>query len=659
MTAAAPLFGESFAEVAPRLHAHGYDVVPIALRAKRPLPQDWPHYIFRPADARSFMLAGAGILTARTPAVDIDVRDEALARELEELAFKMLGAAPRRIGQPPKVLLVYRTEHPFNKITTRGYRLPGDAPDDKSHRVEILATGQQFVAYNIHVATGQPYQWNGKGDPLSVPASDLASITEAQVREYVKRCDEILARHGKPVGHLTEQHEDIQRELVRSEELAAHDVVECREAIAAIPNADLEYGDWITVVYAIKGALGEQGLADALRWSTQSSKDRPDETRRAFAAARPTNIGAGAIYHWAREAGWRPMERAQEGAQAAGERTEPTKKKLKWVDLGQMEPHLADGYIVKGLILPNTLVGIIGASGAGKSFFTIDLALHVAEGRPWRGKRVKRGLVVYAALEGPVSVERRLFAAAREGGFDMTSPLRLTPGPINMRVEEDVAALVAFIRQAEADFGMPCRAVVIDTLSRAMTGGDENSSEDMGALVAGADAVRLTTGAAVALVHHLGKDETRGARGWSGLKAALDSEIWVEKRNGMHVATATKERDLPEGEAFGFKLRVVELGLDADGDRVTTCVIEPTDEVPAAGRKPPSNQQHLLFGLREWRAEHRERESISTLEYRAAAKVIDRRRIADVTKALVRDGWLEEIPEGYRFGAAWQDERPE
>ena len=39
-------------------------------------------------------------------------------------------------------------------MATAGYRLPGDEPGAKAHKVEILADGQQFVAYGIHPVTG-------------------------------------------------------------------------------------------------------------------------------------------------------------------------------------------------------------------------------------------------------------------------------------------------------------------------------------------------------------------------------------------------------------------------------------------------------------------------------------------------------------------------
>ena len=133
----------------------------------------------------------------------------------------------------------------------------------------------------------------------------------------------------------------------------------------------------------------------------------------------------------------------------------------------------------------------------------------------------------------------------------------------------DVIALIEFIREAERRHGAKCVGVFVDTLNCAIAGGNENDSEAMGALIVGADSVRLQTGAAVFLVHHMGKDDTRGARGHSSLKAALDTEIEIAVRGDVHVATVTKQRDLPTGERFAFRLESVELGRNANGKAVT------------------------------------------------------------------------------------------
>ena len=125
-----------FGQIAAALAANGYSPLPLHYGRKNPIPDGWQHYQFKPADARKkkFESAAVGVLCGDVVGIDIDCRDAHVAAELEALAVRLLGAAPRRIGQAPKVLLPYRAAAPFRKIQTRGYRLPGDAPEDKAHR---------------------------------------------------------------------------------------------------------------------------------------------------------------------------------------------------------------------------------------------------------------------------------------------------------------------------------------------------------------------------------------------------------------------------------------------------------------------------------------------------------------------------------------------
>jgi hypothetical protein len=98
----------------------------------------------------------------------------------------------------------------------------------------------------------------------------------------------------------------------------------------------------------------------------------------------------------------------------------------------------------------------------------------------------------------------------------------------------------------------------------------------MGTLVSAADRVRLETGAHVAFIHHSGKDETRGARGHSLLRAAVDTEVRVERgeESGTVVVRVTKQRDLECAGIFNFKLDKVTLGVNRRGKPITSCVVK-------------------------------------------------------------------------------------
>ncbi len=148
--------------------------------------------------------------------------------------------------------------------------------------------------------------------------------------------------------------------------------------------------------------------------------------------------------------------------------------------------------------------------------------------------------------------------------------------------------------------------IVIDTAARVMPGGDE-SAETMSVFVAACDQIRRSTHAAVAVVHHSGKDTARGSRGSTVLPAAVDTMIEVLHDAATKIATATlnKQRNGASGPLLNFTFKVIELDPDPDGDPVTSCVIEPTDRKPAKRTTP--KQRHSLEVLNSLIADHGER----------------------------------------------------
>lgn len=167
-------------------------------------------------------------------------------------------------------------------------------------------------------------------------------------------------------------------------------------------------------------------------------------------------------------------------------------------------------------------------------------------------------------------------------------PFRLGRGPINLRdPEADTQLLIDEINRMKEEYGTRVRLVVIDTLSRALAGGDENSSVDMGLLVRCIDRIRNETGAAVALVHHSGKIQARGARGHSSLRCAIDTEIEIEdcgnKFPGIKVAKITKQRDYDYALPIHFGLKQIELGTTDTGKPIKSCVVISTADPGIAG----------------------------------------------------------------------------
>ena len=155
--------------------------------------------------------------------------------------------------------------------------------------------------------------------------------------------------------------------------------------------------------------------------------------------------------------------------------------------------------------------------------------------------------------------------------------------PPNFMQKDDISELVKAVSAAGgAEF------IVVDTLAQVTPGANENAGEDMGLVLANTRALGSATGAMMGVVHHAGKDLHRGSRGWSGIKAAADAEIEIIRHeNGQREIRISKMKDGDDGMSWGFKLETLEVGLDDDGEPITSCVaIEAELPRPEADDKP-------------------------------------------------------------------------
>lgn len=249
-------------------------------------------------------------------------------------------------------------------------------------------------------------------------------------------------------------------------------------------------------------------------------------------------------------------------------------------------------WLIKGMLPEKSLVMLYGRSGSGKSFAALDLAGHVALGRPWNGKKTKAGRVLYIAAEGTGGMAGRL-EALRAGlcvefadldiGVILAAP--------NFLNEADISAVLTSIA-AHGSVDL----IVVDTLAQVTPGADENSSDGMGMAITNAQRIIREAEATVLLVHHSGKDEARGARGWSGLRAAVDAEFEVKSHGVLKEIKVTKMKEGEEGQVFAFQLIPLNVGTDEDGEIVSSCSLRYVDAVPqAAERRRTGGLQHLAL----------------------------------------------------------------
>lgn len=228
-------------------------------------------------------------------------------------------------------------------------------------------------------------------------------------------------------------------------------------------------------------------------------------------------------------------------------------------------------WLIKGVLPAADLLLLYGASGAGKSFVALDMAIAVAQGLPWRGRKTRRGKVLIVAAEGAGGYGNRILAASKHLGVDPSElDVGLVTVPPNLLLEEDVASLIAAIKTVPG-----ISLIIIDTFAQTTPGANENAAEDMGRALAHCRTIRMAVDATVLLVHHAGKDLQRGSRGWSGIKAAVDTEIEVSRdpESAHREIRITKQKDGRDGEVWGFQLETVVLAMDEDGDEITSCVV--------------------------------------------------------------------------------------
>lgn len=274
-------------------------------------------------------------------------------------------------------------------------------------------------------------------------------------------------------------------------------------------------------------------------------------------------------------------------------------KRFTVIPPGEFTARASLEWIVKGVV-PKAGLGVVyGESGSGKSFWVLDLVACIQRGEPWRGHKTQKGRAVMVVAEGVGGFRQRLNAYVKQHAVPMDTMPGVVPDAPNLLLLDDTDALIHGVLA----WGPSCM-VVVDTLSATTPGANENAGEDMGKVLSHCQRLHKATeaawgpgkGAMVVLIHHSGKDASRGARGWSGLKAAADVEIEVTRNGDFRSARLSKLKDGEDGAVWDFRLVSVPLTVDGDGDVVSSCVIEHID-LPKAEprRRPPAGQKGVVY----------------------------------------------------------------
>lgn len=318
---------------------------------------------------------------------------------------------------------------------------------------------------------------------------------------------------------------------------------------------------WLGVIWAIAG-LGWSGSKQIAKdWSKISSRYTDHGFEKAWADFNPNHakpVGIGSVYKLAQSFGWQMPVKSTPTIATTSKYT------LKSATDVLLIPPTT--WRVKHLLPDKGLAAIYGPSASGKSFMAFDLGACIADERMWFGHKTIAAPVVYVMLEGQAGLQKRVKAWIKARGVGLPKDFHLILESFHLTDFDDVQNLAAVIPKGAVVF--------IDTLNRAAPTADENSSKDMGAIIEGANMLRLLTDGLVVLIHHTGKDTAQGMRGHSSLFAALDGAIEVKRNNAGRTWTVAKTKDGEDGKTTPFELLVHNLGTDADGEPITSCTVE-------------------------------------------------------------------------------------
>jgi hypothetical protein len=547
-------------EHALALAAKGFKVFPLTAGAKAPpLLNGWPQKATSdPKEIELFWLvvpqANIGIHCENLVVLDVDIKKGGLD------ALNLL----RLTEDVPSTLFTHTPtggEHHYFRLPA-GHRGVSNGVDTLGRGIDIRSTGGYVVAPGSVVAAGT-YAFHD-------PAAEIAPAPTWLLERLAPVRDVAPASHA-PVADAADQVVERARDWLRT-------------AKRSVKGAG---GD--QTAYMVACGLRDLGVSyvQACELMRSDAWDHGCGWRDGFLESKPIR----SAYRYAENEAGSKAAAPEDFPVVAGDTSAPPVAGTPKAQRGARTlAELADedapgaGYAIKGMLQRASYAEIYGAPGEGKTFVALDMAYHVAAGLPWMGRKVHAGPVLYLAYEGQGGLKKRAKALRQKYG-KKDVPLYVDSATYNLREKGGREALGHVLS------ALPAKPVlvVIDTFARALMGGDENSAQDVGSFNAAVAALIESTGACVLIVHHSGKDKSKGARGSSALLGAIDTEIEVDGRQVI----ARKQRDVELLEPIGFKLVPVLVGLDADGDELTSCVVEAGPVGAARSKVSPSMKKAL------------------------------------------------------------------
>lgn len=567
-------------EIAKRLYDSGVVVTPV--KGKAAFRDNWQKINEAPnGNFQMKGVSGVGVVTGKPlgggylGALDFDCFDEEINNNIAHHLSNLNGGdLVYRVGLKPKFLVPFICDEPLKKITV--------GKKGENH-LEVLGAGQQFVAYGIHPDTGEPYEWYN-GDFMNVekfPRLDRAGVNRV--------CD--LFRDA--IGDYFDDGGDDGDDFDVSRPPLALSKAEVIETLKRHPASRCDYDQWRNAGFGLHHQFegSAEGLAIFKQWSAKDA-DRYNEGECAKKWASYGTEGRGITFATViRDAKLNSL-RCDDI-----EVVKPKKAGL-FTRIGPSvwESQHKQDWLVKGVIERKTLCAIYGAPKTGKSFIAIDMALHLAHGREWCGRRVSQGAVAYVAGEGVLGVQRRIAAWRLEYGIEGEAPFYLSTGNVVITDYDQRKALLKALDAIAANEPEGLGMIVLDTYARVLGGEiDENASSDTGKIVTILDKIKERYNCAVVIIHHSPKGGG-GMRGSGALQGAVDTSMSVEKKGAQVQVRSQDSKDAAQFEDIVFRLIGYELPkalyVDNFDESVSTAIAryEPEGVIGNGEKLSPSGE---------------------------------------------------------------------
>lgn len=561
--------------------ANDWRLVPLVVGDKATKQTGWNREeltLSDPDDIVGVTAAGLAHAYSKTCAIDIDDIKES-RRFLSTLGIdlKALYNAPDAVrllsGRKNRAKLLYRLDEPLQSVKIIA-KVDGVKTNIIDFRCATAAgrTVQDALPPSKNPKTKKPYYWE-YADELVGHWSNLPVLPK-ELHDYW--LSEIKERNTEKDVNDTELDEDQLADL-------------CTRI-----DPDVDYNEWLNVGMALHHATGGSRLGLEI-WDNWSKDGQKYKGKKDLYPHYKSFRGSGITLDYLLMQQTADPEVFDDVTDAEPETKGEAKKEKQFpairVDEWVLRP--PPKWLIQDVLPQSDLAMVFGAPSSGKSFLAMDIAMAICTGVEWRERRTENGPVLWIAAEAAGSVRNRALAYQQHNQISLVEADFFIIGDTPSL--NDVSHVRAIAQTAHE---IKPELIVIDTLVAASGGSNENSGEDMAVILAACRVLHKVTGALVLLIHHSGKDSTKGARGWSGMKGAMDCEIEViHQETGERTAKIVKQRDGEQDIEFPFRLTPVQL-LDFEGIPQTSCAVDAEEGVLLA--EPDLSMGWAAMAVREF-----------------------------------------------------------